>query len=126
MVQREIAARVGKSREAVSNTLRLLALPPEIQESLRAGEISEGHARAILMAGDDPAQQFQVHHDVVADRLTVREAENRARQVSGKRFVPHKRASTVQDPELREWQNRLQEHLGQKYNCSVLGSAARL
>lgn len=126
MVQREIAARVGKSREAVTNTLRLLALPPEIQESLRAGQISEGHARAILMAGDDPARQFQVYHDVVADRLNVREAESRARQVSGKRFVPHKRASTVQDPEMREWQNRLQERLGTKVQLQRIGERGKI
>lgn len=114
LIQREIALRIGKSRENVANTIRLLSLPEEIQSSLQEGQISEGHARAILMAGEDRAKQHQVYREVVAERLNVREAENRARQVSGKLLLMRKRASQVQDPHIREWQKRLQDRFGTK------------
>lgn len=126
LVQREIGERIGKSREMIANTLRLLALPQEIQEALHGGKITEGHARAILMAGDDLAKQQQVYNSVVMDRLTVREAENRARQVSGKIFVPRRRPAAVHDPEMREWQNKLQERFGTKVKLERLGERGKI
>jgi len=126
LVQREIAARVGKSREMVANTLRLLSLPSEIQLALAEGRITEGHARAVLIAGDDPLKRFEVYNAILTDRLNVREAESRARQVSGKIFVPRKRPSLVHDPELREWQQRLQEKLGTKVQFQKLGERGKI
>lgn len=114
MIQREIALRIGKSRESVANTIRLLSLPDEIQSALQEGQISEGHARAILMAGENHAKQHQVFREVVAERLTVREAENRSHQVSGRPLLMRKRASQVQDAHIREWQKRLQDRFGTK------------
>src|SRR3989338_5021539 len=93
LMQKEIAGRIGKSRETVSNTLRLLTLPVDIQQGLHKGKITEGHARAVLIAGDDQTKQFEVYNAILLDRLNVREAENRARHVSGKAFTPRKRAS---------------------------------
>lgn len=126
LVQREIAGRIGKSRELVANTLRLLTLPQEIQESLHSGRISEGHARAVLMAGDDESKQFEVYNAVLTDRLSVREAENRARQVTGKIFVPRKRPAQTHDPEMKEWQNRLQERLGTKVQLQKVGERGKI
>lgn len=127
LVQREIAVRIGKSREAVTNVLRLLSLSPEVQSSLNAGVITEGHARAILMAGDDPTRQMQVYHDIISDQMSVRAAEARARQVSGKTLTPRKRPShLVQDPELRDWQNRLQEKLGTKVQLQRMGGRGKI
>lgn len=126
LVQREIAVRLGKSREMVANTLRLLALPPEIQQALHSGQITEGHARAVLMAGDDAIKQFDVYHAILSDRLNVREAENRARQVAGKAFTPRKRPAQVQDPEMREWQSRLQEQLGTKVQLQRVGERGKI
>src|SRR3989338_3749966 len=126
LVQREIAERVGKSREMIANTLRLLLLPAEIQEALHQGRISEGHARAVLMAGDDPLKQREVYNSVVMDRLNVREAENRARQLSGKIFVPRRRPAKVQDPEMRSWQSRLEEILGTKVRLEKLGERGKI
>lgn len=126
LVQREIAGRLGKSREMIANTLRLLALPPEIQQALHNGHISEGHARAVLMAGDDLQKQFEVYHAILSDRLNVREAENRARQVSGKAFTPRARPTQVQDPEMREWQSRLQEQLGTKVQLQRIGERGKI
>ena len=126
LVQREIAERVGKSREMIANTLRLLLLPAEIQEALHQGRISEGHARAVLMAGDDLLKQREVYNSVVMDRLNVREAENRARQLSGKIFVPRRRPAKVQDPEMRSWQSRLEEVLGTKVRLEKLGERGKI
>ncbi|MBI2640815.1 MAG: ParB/RepB/Spo0J family partition protein [Candidatus Sungbacteria bacterium] len=126
LVQREIGERIGKSRELIANTLRLLSLPSEIQGALHSGKITEGHARAILMAGDDLTKQTEVYNAVVMDRLTVREAENRARQVSGKIFVPRRRPAAVQDPEMRSWQHRLEEKLGTKVKLERLGERGKI
>lgn len=126
LVQREIAARIGKSREAVTNTLRLLSLPEEIQRALYAGEVTEGHARAILMIGEDADKQAQVYREIVSDKLSVREAEMRARQVAGKPFTPRKRPSQSQDPEMREWQSRLQERLGTKVQLQRMGERGKI
>lgn len=126
LVQREIAERVGKSREMVANTLRLLTLTPEMQKALHEGKITEGHARAILMAGDDPTKQHEVYAAIVLDRLNVREAESRARKIGGKTFTPRKRAAQVQDPEMREWQNRLQERFGTRVRLERLGERGKI
>lgn len=126
LVQREIAARVGKSREMIANTLRLLALPPEIQQAIHGGQISEGHGRAVLMAGDDTQKQFVVYQAILTDRLSVREAENRARQVGGRTFTPRKRASRIDDPEMRQWQSRLQEELGTKVQLQRIGERGKI
>ncbi|MDP3778830.1 MAG: ParB/RepB/Spo0J family partition protein [bacterium] len=126
LMQREIASRVGKSREMVANTLRLLALPPDIQQAINVGQISEGHGRAVLMAGDDTQKQFEVYQAIVSDRLSVREAENRARQVGGRTFTPRKRASKIDDPEMRQWQNRLQEEFGTKVHLQRIGERGKI
>ena len=127
LVQRDIATRVGKSREMVANTLRLLALPQDIQQAVHNGQISEGHARAVLMVGDDTQKQFEVYHGIVSDRLSVREAENRARQVGGKKLIPRKRAaSIIEDPEMRQWQNKLQDQLGTKVHLQRIGERGKI
>ncbi len=126
LVHKEISQRIGKSREMIANTLRLLSLPPDIQSALHEGRITEGHARAILMAGDDPAKQRVVFDAVLTDRLNVRETENKARQISGKTFTPRKRAAQSEDPEMRVLQNRLQEHLGTKVRLEKLGERGKI
>lgn len=126
MVHKEIAARIGKSREMVSNTLRLLTLPPEIQESLQTGRITEGHARAILMGGEDLVKQKAIYEAILMDRLNVREAENRARQISGRALIPRKRPAAVQDPVMKDWQNRLQERLGTRVQLQKVGDRGRI
>ena len=127
LVQRDIAARVGKSREMVANTLRLLALPQEIQQAIHGGQISEGHGRAVLMVGDDVQKQFETYHAILNDGLSVRGAENRARQISGKTLTPRKRAASItEDPEMRQWQNRLQDRLGTKVHLQRIGQKGKI
>ncbi len=77
--QEDIARRVGKSRPAISNTMRLLDLPEEAQKALEDGAISEGHGRAILLAPGEGARRA-VFRRIVRDKLTVREAEEASRR----------------------------------------------
>lgn len=74
----ELAGRLGRSRPAVSNLVRLLELPEEIQDMIAAGLLSEGHGRAILMA-DGRARRLRVAEAAIADGLTVRATEDLAR-----------------------------------------------
>jgi ParB family chromosome partitioning protein len=77
LTQEQVAARVGKSRPAVANTLRLLNLPSPIRESLSRGEITEGHARSLLSI-PDPEWRERVWRKIIAENLTVRAAEGLA------------------------------------------------
>jgi ParB family chromosome partitioning protein len=76
--QEEIAARVGKSRPAVANALRLLNLPPEVQDELRNGRLTAGQARPLL-AISDRRRQLALAREAVEAGLTARELEERAR-----------------------------------------------
>lgn len=74
LTHEELAVRVGKSRSAISNTLRLLALPPKVQGLLAGGSLSAGHARALLGLAS-PEQQQELAEHIVEDGLTVRATE---------------------------------------------------
>ena len=124
LVQKDIADRIGKSREMVANTLRLLALPNDIQQAVLAGDVTEGHARAILMVGGDIQKQMEVFNAVLFNRLNVREAESKARQVSGKVLMP--RSRIYLDPETKEWQKRLQEKFGTKVLVQKKGDRGKI
>lgn len=77
LTQEQVALRVGKSRPAISNTLRLLKLPKIIQQSLACGDITEGHARSLLSI-QDPEWQIRAWEKIVQESLSVREAERLA------------------------------------------------
>jgi ParB family chromosome partitioning protein len=80
LTQERVAKRVGKSRAAVANTLRLLNLPEAAQESLEQNRITEGHARALLMI-ESPAALLQALQTVIRRNLSVRDTERLAREV---------------------------------------------
>jgi len=79
LTQQDVAKRVGKSRVAVTNTIRILALAPEIQQSIANGEITEGHARALLGVADETLR-LSIWEQVVARQLSVRQTERLARE----------------------------------------------
>lgn len=83
----ELAARLGRSRPAVSNLVRLLELPEEVQAMISDGVLSEGHGRAVLMA-DGRARRLSVAQAAVAGGLTVRATEDLARRASAGRTRP--------------------------------------
>ncbi len=80
MSQEEIGRRIGKSRSAIANTMRLLQLPVEIQATVVAGELSEGHARALLGLAESPLQA-QLAERIIEEGLSVREAEEEVRRI---------------------------------------------
>jgi len=105
----QIGAKMGKSREYVSNTLRLLALPQEMLDALSAGKISEGHTRPILMLSDRPEEQSVLFKEIMYKKLTVRDAEKIARKIA---FDKVRKKEYIQDPEISEIEGKLQETLG--------------
>ena len=114
LVQREVAEKIGKSREAVANTIRLLNLPDDIQLALVEGKITEGHARAILMVGTDPEKQRMMYQEIITTGLNSRDAEIRTREILGRpaRAMTPRIGTTAADPELRSLQSQLEEKLG--------------
>jgi len=78
----QVAQKVGRSREYVSNTIRLLALPPTVLEALQLGKLSEGHARTLLMLSDRPEEQGVLFKEILLKKLSVREVERIARSIA--------------------------------------------
>ncbi len=104
----EIGKRVGKSREYVSNSLRILLLPEDMLAALEAGEIVEGHTRPLLMLIDRPQEQKTLLHDIITRRLTVRDAEQLARRVA----IEKVRKTEQLPPDLLNMERELTERLG--------------
>ena len=80
--QDEVASRVSKNRSTVANAMRLLRLPAAMQKSIEAGEISPGHARALLSVIDQKSRE-KLYREIIAGQLSVREAEKRAGVLNG-------------------------------------------
>jgi len=104
----EIAKKVGKSREYVSNTLRLLVLPQDILDALSQGKITEGHARPLMMLSDRPEEQSTLFKEIMWKKLTVREAEQIARSIAKEKV----RKKIEIDPETERMEKELAESLG--------------
>ena len=108
MTQEQLGQRIGKSRVAVSNSLRLLHLPEPVREALARAEISEGHARAILMANGE-TQRLRLLERVLAEHLSVRETEALAREMNAAR----QRAAQAQpDPDVVRLEDEFRQALG--------------
>jgi len=119
--QEEVAERMGKSRSLVANKIRLLKLPIEIQKALTESKITEGHAKAILSL-DNPEKQRALFELIVNGNLTVRQTEDKVREVSVK---SHKRISTI-DPHIKELEEKLIEKFGTKVKISKSGDGGRI
>lgn len=116
LTQEQIADRVGKSRTHVANILRLLKLPDEIQASLRRGELTMGHARALLAAKDDKTR-LALHRRFISGEISVRAAEDLAR-------APKKRAKSdddlnIPDQRRRSLLARMQDRLRRRLSTRV-------
>lgn len=105
----QIGKKVGKSREYVSNTLRILALPEEILQALAEGKIMEGHTRPLLMLAESPEQQMVLFKEIIYKKVTVREAESLARKVASHRV---RKKELMPDPEIIELEEEFQDKLG--------------
>ncbi len=113
LTQQDVALKVGKSRPAVANSVRLLDLPKEVQTALAAGKINTGQARALLSL-NDASKQLDMLSSMLGEKISVRELE---RAVAQKR-PPEK---SRRDPNLLYLENKLREALGTKVAITQKG-----
>ena len=102
----EIGKKVGKSREYVSNTLRILMLPEAILSALAEGKISEGHTRPLMMLADKPAEQDTLFKEIMFKKVNVRDAEHIARRIA------FERARRFEDPDFVDLEEKFKDTLG--------------
>lgn len=122
LTQEAVAERVGKSRVAVANTVRLLNLPPEVQAPLAAGEISEGHARALLRLDDLP-RQMAVLRRIRQQGLSVRQTEDLVRRLVE---PPPTSPDRPRSPEVEALETRFRQALGTKVALNRSRKGGRL
>lgn len=121
MTQEQVAKKVGKSRPAVANTIRLLNLPAEIQRGLIEGKITEGHARAILGLVD-PDRMLLMYKQVLEQGLNVRQVEIRVRELSVKKHMD----AAAPDPKLMAIETELRGQLGTQVRIQRQGKGGRI
>lgn len=124
LTQENLAQKLGKSRSAIANTLRLLKLPEKIQEDIMAGRLSEGHARAILMV-EDIDKMLALRDEVLQKKLSVRETEKLAGELSTAQKSKSKPVP-AKDLELRSLENKLTDILGTKVLISDKGNKGKI
>jgi|CXWL01.1.fsa_nt_gi ParB family chromosome partitioning protein len=106
----QVAQKMGRSREYVSNSIRLLGLPETILNALRVNDISDGHARTLLMLNDRPVEQDVVFREILIKKLSVREVERITRKIAADKV--RKKDWQNSDPELIEIERQFTETFG--------------
>ncbi|MBU6323111.1 MAG: ParB/RepB/Spo0J family partition protein [Patescibacteria group bacterium] len=122
MTHAEIGAKVGKSREFVSNSLRLLLLPEPMQAAIVNKEISEGHARTLLALNDRPEERETLFREICLKKISVRAAERIARSIAQERVRKHHKKT----PEMQELEKSLTETLGTRVIIEANEQGGRL
>ena len=126
MTQEQIATRTGKDRVSVANFMRLLKLPAPLQAQVESGELSFGHARALLALRDHPELE-KVAHKVVALSLSVRQTETMVQNVlNPERKAKEPKPEAVVDPNVREVKDQLQRALGLKVSIEDRNGRGRV
>lgn len=119
LTQEEMADRVGKKRATVTNYLRLLKLPAEIQLAIRAGKISMGHARALLALHSEK-QQLKLCNEVIVKSLSVREVEEKIRkELNKQQSTPASSAPNPKQEPLTEPYHKVIDYLGEYFNNKI-------
>lgn len=115
LTQEEISKRLGKSRSAIANSLRLLALEPELQSYVISGEISEGHARCVLSLNGTVLREFLINR-IIDDGLSVRQTEKLAKELS----QPRKEQKEQKHPDETDIQiERIRKSMEDKLGTKV-------
>lgn len=123
-IQEKVAKRVGKSREAVANTLRLLDLPAEIQRAILEGKISEGHGRVILGL-PDIEKRLLLCKEILKNGLSVRQAESLVEKI--KAGLPKKfKIKTRKEPYLVDLEEKLSNALGTRVKLTKKGKKGKI
>ena len=118
LTQEELSKRLGKSRTAITNTMRLLNLSEGVKQYLIEGVISEGHGRALLSI-NEANLQCEVAQKVIDDKLSVRELEKFIKYCKEKKVAkPHKKENEELNPYYKDITERLQGYIGTKVNIS--------
>jgi ParB family chromosome partitioning protein len=105
----EVGRKMGKSREYVSNTVRILMLPQDILDAISKRQITEGHTRPLLMLIDRPAEQMTLFKEMMVRKMTVREAEQIARRIA---FEKVRKKDLFMTPEVVDMEESLASTLG--------------
>jgi ParB family transcriptional regulator, chromosome partitioning protein len=124
LTQEELAARVGKDRSTVANALRLLRLPDAIQQAVVSGELSMGHARALLAIHDE-GDLRKAAEKVIAEALSVRAVESLVQRLKSKR-QPQRKRDGHGGAQLRHLVEKLQRKLGAKVELKDKGGSGTL
>lgn len=119
-----VAKKVGRSREYVSNTIRLLMLPEVMLSSMKVGEITEGHGRALLMLKDRPVEQDVVYREIMLKKLSVREVERIIRKIASDKVRKKNWVNT--DPVLIEIEREFTDTLGTRVQISKTDFGGKL
>ena len=122
LTQEELAAKVGKSRSAIANSIRLLSLSDKLKDDVISGQISAGHARAILSLVN-PADQQLLREKIVDGELSVRETERLADEYNKGHKVEPKKKGKEEDPEVSEVVERFVSATGSR--CEIKGTLDR-
>jgi ParB family transcriptional regulator, chromosome partitioning protein len=127
--QEELGDRVGKNRSTVTNYLRLLKLPPDIQIALRDGRLSMGHARAIINI-ESPESQLFIFKKTIQEDLSVRKVEELARQLASggqpDEVSAKQKEQTEPSREIIQLQSKLSSHFGTKVNVKSDGQKGEI
>jgi ParB family chromosome partitioning protein len=123
LTQEEVARRVGKNRATIANMLRLLKLPPEVQQWLRENQLSTGHAKALLSLSDLNAI-LDSARKIIQGNYSVRQAEQLVSRYS--REVPAMEESEVTDPNVNAAMRALEQALGTKVSIQENGGKGRI
>ncbi len=121
LTQEEVAQRVGKSRSAVANTVRILNLPDQIKDAIMDERISEGHARALVSLDDEQAQ-LALANKILENRLSVRETEAQVRTIN----VGNNKRVSRRDPVTVEQEERLTKALGTRVQIKKKGDRGEI
>ncbi|MBP9771792.1 MAG: ParB/RepB/Spo0J family partition protein [Candidatus Pacebacteria bacterium] len=119
----QIASKVGKSREYVSNTIRLLQLSDEMLQALAEGKITEGHTRPLLMLADRPEEQMTLYKEIMIRKLTVRDAEQISRRIAVEKVRKKERAY---DPDILALEEEVSTTLGTRVRVEPTGLGGRI
>lgn len=126
LTQEEVAKRVGKERSTVTNFLRLLRLPGAVQDDLRFGALTTGHARALLSL-DQEEDMIEAREQIVRKGLSVRETEALVKKIKNFESVkPAKAKERIPSPELAELETRIKRCLGTQVKISGKGESGRI
>lgn len=123
MTHSEIAKKVGKSREYISNSIRVLGLPEEMLVAMSEGKITEGHSRPLLMLSTRPEEQHVLFKDIMLRKLTVRDAEKISRKIATERV---RKTNLLPDAQLMEIEHEIGTILGTRVNIAKKEEGGRI